>query len=122
MADAARPVEPIDALRETVEAVMATQKELGSDVAQMAQAVTELTETAEKLVNALASIDELRRAVEQLGETVVAYTGKLGQLYDAQEETSAQLGRYLQDAAKQQSGIRDVDRRLRAIEGGLGQR
>lgn len=111
------------ALRETVEAVMATQKAMGEDVAEMASAVTELTSTAEKLINALASIDELARAVEQLGNTVTTYTGKLGALYDAQTETAERLGRYLQDAAKQQSGIRDVDKRLRVLEGGaVGER
>ncbi len=105
---------------EVVECCALTQREMGEDVAQMQQAVTELTTTAEAIVNRLDVLDELRRAVEQLGDAVTSYTGKLGALYDLQRETSEQLGRFIQDAAKQQSGIRDVDRRLRAIEGGLG--
>ncbi len=112
------PIEPVAALRETVEAVMVVQKAMGDDVADMAQAVTELTKTAEALANALSDIKELTNSVAQLGEMMHAYTAKMGELHDQQVETSAQIGRYIQDAAKQQSGIRDVDRRLRAIEGG----
>ncbi len=113
-------VDPVVSLRETAECLLITQREMGEDVAQMAQSVTELTSTTESLANALGSIDELRRSVEQLGELMHAYTSKMGELYDQQKETSEQIGRYIQDAARQQSGIRDVDRRLKAIEGGLG--
>lgn len=104
------------ALREVSESLLATQKLMAEDVADMAEAVTELTKATEGIANAMSSIDELRRAVEQLGDTVVSYTGKLGQLYDAQAETTAQLGRYISDVSKQQSGIREVDKRLRALE------
>lgn len=109
-----------ESLREVAEALLSTQKAMGEDVAEMAAAVTELAQTGEQLVKALGSIDELRRSVEQLGEMMHAYTSKMGELHDQQVETAAQLGRYLQDAAKQQSGIRDVDRRLRLLEGGAG--
>ncbi len=112
--------DPVVSLRETAECLLITQREMGEDVAQMAQSVTELTNTTEALANAMGTLDELRRAVEQLGEMMAMFTGKVGQLYDQQRETAEQIGRYIQDAAKQQSGIRDVDRRLRAIEGGLG--
>lgn len=106
----------IGALREVVECLAITQKEMGRDIAESAQAATELSEATEKLSNALGTIDELRRAVEQLGDTVVTYTSKLAELFDQQRETASLIGRYINDAAKQQSGIRDVDHRLRKLE------
>jgi hypothetical protein len=113
----------IVALRETAECLLLTQQEMGRDIADMASAVTELTTTSENLVNGLHSVKLLELAVTQLGETVTAYTGKLGALFDEQRETSERLGRYLQDAAKQQSGIRQVEARLRVLEGGqVGER
>lgn len=110
----ATELEAIGALRETAECLLQTQKTLGSDVADMAMAVTELTVTAEKLSNALGTIDELNRAVAQLGETMLMYPKKLAELFDAQSELQAQVGRYIADASKQQSGIRQVDKTLQA--------
>ncbi len=111
-----------ESLREVAESLLSTQKAMGDDVAEMALAVTALTENSEALIKALGDIKELTGSVAQLGEMMHAYTSKMGELHDQQVETAAQIGRYIQDAAKQQSGIRDVDRRLRAIEGGVGER
>ena len=108
--------DPIVALRETAECLLLTQKELGKDVADMAQAVTELTITSEKLANALGVLDELKRAVENVGEVIPEYTKKLAELFDAQREQQLQIGRYITDQSKQQSGIREVDQRLKELE------
>lgn len=111
-------LEPTDALRETAECLLLTQREMASDVADMAAAVVSASEASERLLAALGVIDELKRAVEQVGEALPFLTRKLGELFDQQQETQAQLGRYIQDAAKQSSGIRQVEARLRLLEGG----
>jgi hypothetical protein len=108
-----QPVDPIVALRETAELLLLTQKEMGRDVADMAMAVTEQAQTAETMANAIGTIDELRRAVEQLGDAFLEYPKRLAEIFDAQRELQAQLGRFITDASKQQSGIRQVDQRLR---------
>jgi ABC-type transporter Mla subunit MlaD len=114
--------ESTSTLREVAESLLATQKMFGEDIADMATAVTELSITGERLAGALSNVDELKRAVEQLGETVVAYTGKLGALFDSMHDLNERFGRYVQDAAKQQSGVRDVDRRLQLLEANGGAR
>jgi chromosome segregation ATPase len=111
-----QPIDPIEALRETAELLLLTQKEMGRDVADMAMAVTELTKTSEQMANALGNIDELRRAVEQLGDVMGEYPRKLAELFDAQREQQAQIGRYIADQSKQQSGIRQVDQRVKELE------
>jgi chromosome segregation ATPase len=111
-----QPVDSIEALRETAELLLLTQREMGRDVADMAQAVTELTKTSEQMANALSSIDELRRAVEQRGDVMGEYPKKLAELFDAQREQQAQIGRYIADQSKQQSGIRQVDQRVKELE------
>jgi cob(I)alamin adenosyltransferase len=111
--DLAQLYAAMGALRETSECLLQTQKAFGGDVADMAAAVVDLSETAEKMVKALGTIDELKTAVEQLGETMLIYPKKLAELFDAQSELQGQVGRYITDAAKQQSGIRQVDKTLR---------
>jgi predicted RNase H-like nuclease (RuvC/YqgF family) len=125
-----QPIDPIEALRETAELLLMTQQEMGRDVADMAMAVTELTKTSEQMANALGTLDELKRAVEQLGDVMGEYR-KLAELFDAQREQQAQIGRYIADQSKQQSGIRQVDKTLQAhleeherlkLEPAIGQR
>lgn len=114
--------DPIVALRETAECLLLTQREMASDVAEMATAVTEQAQTAERLSDALGVVDELKRAVEQLGEALPGLsvlphlTGKLAELFDAHKELQSQVGRYITDASKQESGIRHVDERLKELE------
>ncbi len=115
MAEPSR-LKPVDRLAEVVEVLHLTQKELSEDVAQMAQAVTALTETTELIANKLDTLDELRRAVEQLGELMHAYTGKVAELFDEQRSLAHRFGAYVTDTAKQQSGIRQVDERLKALD------
>ena len=103
-------------LREAVESVALTQKDMGGDIAELAMAVTELSQTAEQLSNALSSVEELKRAVEQVGDGLTAATSKLAELFDAHRESVAQIGRFISDASKQQSGIRQVDERVRRLE------
>lgn len=114
--------DPIVALRETSECLLLTQREMAKDIGEMAMAVTEMTKAAENLTAALATVEELKRAVEQLGDVFTEYPRKLAELFDAQRETASQLGRYITDASKKESGIRQVDERLRALELTLGQR
>lgn len=94
------------ALREVSESLLATQRVMASDVADMAAAITENT-----------------KATEQIGSLLVEAVSRLGAAIDKLDTMEERLGRYLQDAAKQQSGIRVVEERLRVLEGGLsGQR
>ncbi len=117
------------ALRETAECLFLTQKEMARDIADMAQAVTETTAASESLANGLHSVKLLEMAVTQLAEAMMEYPRKLAELFDAQREQQAQIGRYIADQSKQESGIRQVDARLKALEelslsceAGLGKR
>lgn len=109
-------------LVEVTECLALTQRELTEDVAGMAQAVTELASTAESIASSLGQLQELRRALEQMGELMHAYTGKVAELFDEQRALASRFGAYVNDAAKQQSGIRQVDERLKQLEATLGQR
>jgi hypothetical protein len=95
--------DPIEALREVAESLLLTQQAMSEDVADMAAAITENT-----------------KATEQLGNLLVEGIGRLGAMMDEHKLLQERIGAYVQDAAKQQSGIRDVDRRLRVLEGGNG--
>lgn len=94
-------ISPEVALREVAESLLSTQKAMAEDVAEMASAITENT-----------------KATEQLGNLLVEGIGRLGAAIDKLVALEERFGTYVQDAAKQQSGIRDVDRRLRLLEGG----
>ncbi len=94
--------DPLVALREVAELLLLAQRSMASDIAEMASAVTETT-----------------KATEQVGNMLVEAVSRLGGCIDKLDAMEDRLGRYLQDAAKQQSGIRDVDKRLRVLEGGL---
>lgn len=85
---------------------------LAEDLAVCAEAVTEISK------NQLRGAEELGEVKELLRQLV----GKVGQLYDAQCETDARIGAYLQEQAKHDSGVRQVDERLRALETQLGRR
>ncbi len=98
MSDQTKP-DPLVALREVAELLLLTQRTLASDIAEMASAVTENT-----------------KATEQIGNLLVEAVQRLGGAVDKLDTMEERLGRYLQDAAKQQSGIRDVDRRLKQVE------
>jgi hypothetical protein len=99
----AEELEAITSLREVAECLLDTQKAMGEDVAEMASAITENT-----------------KATEQLGNLLVEGIGRLGSAIDKLVSLEERFGAYVQDSAKQQSGIRDVDRRLRVLEGGVG--
>ncbi len=94
----------VQALTEVAETLALTQRELGSDIADMAAAVLENAQATEQVSNLLVE------AVSRLGAAI----DKLGEL-------EARLGRYLTTAEKQESGIRQVDARLRNLEQKLGQ-
>lgn len=87
------------ALREVAESLLLTQRAMGNDVADMASAVTENT-----------------KATEQVSNLLIEAVSRLGAAIDKLDTMEERLGRYLQDAAKQQSGIREVDSRLKAVE------
>ena len=109
-------------LLEVIETLALTQREVSEDVAQMSQAVTELAVTSETIAVSLGQLQELRRALEQMGELMHAYTGKVAELFDEQRALATRFGAYVNDSAKQQSGIRQVDERLKQLEATLGQR
>ncbi len=94
----------IQALTEVAETMALTQRELGNDIADMASAVVENTKATEQVSNLLVE------AVSRLGATI-----------DKLVELEGRLGRYLTTAEKQESGIRQVDARLRNLETKLGQ-
>ncbi len=94
----------IQALTEVAESLALTQRELGQDVADMAAAVVENT-----------------KATEQVSNLLVEAVSRLGSAIDKLGELEGRLGRYLNDTAKQESGIRQVDERLRKLETKLGQ-
>lgn len=98
MTDQPKP-DPLVALRETAELLLLTQRTMGSDIADMASAVTENT-----------------KATEQVSNLLVEAVSRLGAAIDKLDIMEERLGRYLQDAAKQQSGIREVDRRVKELE------
>lgn len=101
-----RDDDAVSALREVAESLLLTQRAMASDVAEMASAVVENT-----------------KATEQVGNLLVEAVSRLDATIDKLDAMEGRLGRYLQDAAKQQSGIRVVEERLRVLEGGLsGQR
>lgn len=87
------------ALREVAESLLLTQRAMGNDVADMASAVTENT-----------------KVTEQVSNLLIEAVSRLGAAIDKLDTMEERLGRYLQDAAKQQSGIREVDSRLKAVE------
>lgn len=93
------------ALREVAESLLTTQKAMSEDVADMAAAIVENT-----------------KATEQLGNLLVEAIGRLGGAIDKLVALEERFGRYVQDSAKQQSGIRQVDERLRQLEKTLGER
>jgi len=109
-------------LLEVTEALALTQRELSEDVSQMAQAVTELASTTESIASSLGQLQELRRALEQMGELMHAYTGKVAELFDEQRALAFRFGEYVKDTAGQQSSVRKVDERLKQLEATLGQR
>lgn len=90
------------ALREVIEALMATQREMGRDIADMASVIVEHTQSTAILADA-----------------VLSATSRLGIALDKLEELEKRFGSYVQDTAKQQSGIRQVDERLRSLEAKL---
>ena len=93
------------ALREVAEAMLITQQEMGRDIADMAAVVVEHTQSTAILADA-----------------VLTATSRLGVALDKLEELEKRFGSYVQDTAKQQSGIRQVDERLRALETTLWKR
>lgn len=95
--------DPIVALREAAEAMLITQREMGRDIADMAAVVVEHTQSTAVLADA-----------------VLTATSRLGIALDKLEELEKRFGSYVQDTAKQESGIRQVDARLKALEQELG--
>lgn len=91
--------------RALLEAMHQYQRRQGEDLAECAQAVVEMGHAAENQTNA-----------------ILAAVAKLGEVYDKVAELDARLGRYIQDAARERSGVRDVDKRLRLIEAERGER
>lgn len=89
--------DPIEALREVAESLLLTQQALAEDVADMAAAITENT-----------------KATEQLGNLLVEGIQRLGAMMDEHKLLQERVGSYIKDAAKQQSGIREVDQKLKA--------
>ena len=87
------------ALREVAEAMLITQQEMGRDIADMAAVVVEHTQSTAILADA-----------------VLNATSRLGIALDKLEELEKRFGAYVQDTAKQESGIRQVDARLKALE------
>lgn len=59
------------------------------------------------------SVDSLQTMLGELA-------GKVGQLYDVTRELNERLGNYLTEQAKNQSGVRVVQERLRAVERKIG--
>ncbi len=94
-----------EGLREASESLLVTQRRIADDIAEMNATVVEHTTGS-----------------AQLGDAVLTAIGKLGEMFDRLEELEARFGRYLQDQEKQQSGIRDVDKRLRLVENHVGKR
>lgn len=64
-------------------------------------------------------------SVDQLKDALLELVGKVGQLYDAVSDLNGRFGSYLAEQAKAgananilRSEVREVDRRLRLLEGG----
>lgn len=83
--------------------------QLEADVAESAAAQTEMA-------NTLSTLAPLPQQVEELKELVRLLTGKVAQLHDAVDSLTSRFGSYLQETARERSGIRDVDRRLKVLE------
>lgn len=83
--------------------------QLEADVAESAAAQTEMA-------NTLSALSGLPQQVEELKELVRVLTGRTAQLYDAVDSLNSRFGAYLQETARERSGIRDVDRRLKVLE------
>ncbi len=93
------------ALREVSESLLITQRRMAEDIAEMNSVVVEHT---------LGSA--------QLGDAVLTAISRMGAMFDRLEELEARFGRYLQDQEKNQSSVREVDRRLRLVESRVGKR
>lgn len=92
-----------------IEAVQGHLKDLTESLAQCAEAVQAQSEAQESVVV----------KVEQLQELFRSLTEKTGELFDEVRELNRRVGDYIKDQSKQ-SGIRDVDKRLRLVEEKLG--
>lgn len=95
-------LQAVDGLRGTAETLLATQKRITEDVAEMSAAVVEATETTAMLADAV--------------QTAVS---RLGSLFDRMEDMEGRMGRYIADQAKQdnlvavlRSEVREVQRKV----------
>lgn len=95
-----------------VEGIQMWLKSLGEN---MSDSVAAQIQTSEALVGLVERMNRIEDAVELLAS-------KTGQLYDEVREVNSRLGAYLTEQAKHQSSVREVDRRLRAVENDRAQR
>jgi hypothetical protein len=79
-----------------------------------------LTDLERDSAESAAAITECSKSMEQMALVVSEMSGVLAQLHDEVRLLNSRLGAYINDAAKERSGVRDVDRRLRAVENKLG--
>jgi chromosome segregation ATPase len=99
---------------ETLREIGAYLGSLAEDLAQCAEAVSELAGAVETLIASQAAMQD----------ALTALTGRFVQLHDEQRETNARLNLYLDDATraevgmrKLQSDVRKVDERLKGLGG-----
>lgn len=83
--------------------------QLEADVAESAAAQTEMA-------NTLSTLASLPQQVEELKELVRLLAGKVAEAYDAVNNLNSRFGLYVQETARERSGVANVDRRLRLLE------
>lgn len=100
-----------------IEGIQLWLKSLGEN---MSDSVAAQIQTSEALVGLVERMDRIEDAVEMLAS-------KTGQLYDEVRDVNARLGSYLTEQARKEasvrrieSEVREVDQRLRVVEGTRG--
>lgn len=92
---------------------MTTDPDLLGTLRAMHKSLTDLEKDSAESAGALT---DCSKAMEQMALVVSELSSVVAQLHDEVRLLNSRFASYVSDSARERSGVRDVDRRLRAVE------